>query len=293
MTKIALLVVYNHRYDRNITRVQELYATRFSNIFHLVPFYDGKVEGAEVIPVYDNSYCFQGYISQAYTHLREHGFTHYFIIADDMILNPIVNENNLWQTVGVEEDECFIAAKPACLQQVGYYWAHTYRAIHYRIEQKGVEVRNILPSRPEAEQCFVNHNLPIGPVAWRAIINLNPKSWVKALMYIPWNRHLDYPLLACYSDCFMVTEQAMEKFCTYCGAFAATRLFVELAVPTSLVLAAPKLKFEQDLALKDGAMWDYTDNSWLDPLNFSLDALYKHFPQDKLFVHPIKLSKWK
>lgn len=38
---VALIVVYNHRYDRNIEVVERIYAGRFSNIFHLVPFYDG------------------------------------------------------------------------------------------------------------------------------------------------------------------------------------------------------------------------------------------------------------
>jgi hypothetical protein len=42
-TKVALLVIYNHRYDKNITRVEALYKKRFSHIYHVVPFYDGKL----------------------------------------------------------------------------------------------------------------------------------------------------------------------------------------------------------------------------------------------------------
>ena len=60
MKKVALLVVYNHRNDRNIPRVQEIYKSRFSHIFHIVPFYDGHVDGEEVIPVYENSFYFEG-----------------------------------------------------------------------------------------------------------------------------------------------------------------------------------------------------------------------------------------
>lgn len=292
MKKVALLVVYNHRYDSNIPRVQELYKSRFSYIFHIVPFYDGHVDGAEVIPVYENSFYFEGYISQAYTHLRGRGFTHYFVIADDLILNPAIDENNLWDILHVGEDECFMPAKPVVLQKIGYYWRHIYKAVQYRIEQDGVEVKNVLPSRDEAIQSFVRHGLPTGPVAWKAIVNFDPRSWARTLLSIPWSRHLDYPLVACYSDCFMVTEQAMDSFCTYCGAFAATNLFVEFAIPTALILSADKLKFEDKLALKDGSMWPHTDNQWIEPLKYSLKALYEHFPKDKLFVHPIKLSKW-
>ena len=93
--KTALLVVYNHRYDKNIPVIDRIYANRFSYVCHLVPFYDG--DQANVIAVYDSSHYFQNYIAQAYTHLKDKGFTHFFIVADDMILNPLVDENNLWR----------------------------------------------------------------------------------------------------------------------------------------------------------------------------------------------------
>ena len=41
-TKVALLVIYNHRYDKNIVRVKQIYAKRFSYIYHVMPFYDGN-----------------------------------------------------------------------------------------------------------------------------------------------------------------------------------------------------------------------------------------------------------
>ena len=77
-TKTALLVVYNHRFDKNIGRIRELYANRFSYVYHVMPFYDGNEP--DVIPVFDSSYCFSGYIAQAYSHLRNDGFTHFFIV---------------------------------------------------------------------------------------------------------------------------------------------------------------------------------------------------------------------
>lgn len=39
---IALVIIHNHRYDANIPRLDEIYKSRFSHIFHLVPFYDGN-----------------------------------------------------------------------------------------------------------------------------------------------------------------------------------------------------------------------------------------------------------
>jgi len=57
--KAALILIYNHRYDKNIEILEKIYSKRFSVIFHLVPFYDGNRDN--VIPVYENSYYFEGY----------------------------------------------------------------------------------------------------------------------------------------------------------------------------------------------------------------------------------------
>lgn len=93
--KIALFVVYNHRYDKNIPRIEALYSGRFSNVFHLVPFYDGDKEN--VIAVYESSYYFQSYIAQAYHRIKNDGYTHYITVADDMIINPAITENNIFE----------------------------------------------------------------------------------------------------------------------------------------------------------------------------------------------------
>lgn len=71
-----------------------------------MPFYDGNVEN--VIPVYESSFRFQSYIAQAYQHLKGKGYTHYFIVADDMILNPQINETNLFELTGIGEHQSYI-----------------------------------------------------------------------------------------------------------------------------------------------------------------------------------------
>lgn len=53
MDKIALMVIYNHRYDNNIPIIEDLYNNKFSHIYHIVPFYDG--DKRNVISVYDSS----------------------------------------------------------------------------------------------------------------------------------------------------------------------------------------------------------------------------------------------
>lgn len=97
-----------------------------------------------------------------------------------------------------------------------------------------------------------------------------------------------------YSDTFFITADVMDRFCTYLGAFAATNLFVELAIPTTLILTVEKnnLKLDHDIKLHNGALWPDTI-SFLDKYEYSLDNLFNDFPKDLFFIHPIKLSKWK
>ena len=85
----------------------------------------------------------------------------------------------------------------------------------------------------------------------------------------------------------------MPQFANYCGAFAATRLFVEMAIPTALVLSADYIKVNTDVKLKAGAMWTQEDMKILIPYEQNLEKLLTYFPSNKLYLHPIKLSQWK
>lgn len=294
MKKVGLLIIYNHRYDKNIMLLEEIYRGRFSYLFHIVPFYDGKQEN--VIPVYESSYYFSGYISQTYAHLKDKGFTHFFVVADDMIINPNLNENNLWQQMGISIDECYIDGL-IVLQERKIFWSHLLQAMDYVVTKDGVEISSILPSIKEAEECFDKHGLPYTPISKNLFMRwiMQQKTWKmrKRIWRYLKKRHLDYPLVGGYSDICLITADVMDKFALYCGAFAATDLFVELAIPTSMVLSAEKIKFNKDIKLSSGAMWSDEDMKFLQEYNFSLAKLIEHFPADKLYLHPIKLSKWK
>ena len=289
--KIALLVIYNHRFDKNIPLIDKMYEGRFSHVYHIVPFYDGTKEN--VIPVYASSHYFQSYISQAYTHLRNKGFTHYFVVADDMILNPVINETNIWDVTGLNEDECMYPSEFWILQKLPWCWSWIDNVLHYNPKIKGVEIEHILPSIKEAEESFRFHNLPVSKIPLRSIYQPPFKDLLLHLPRLPFSRKLKYPLVAGYSDIFMVTADVMDNFCKYCGAFAATNLFVEAAIPTSLVLSAKKIRKESSLKLHSGALWGKDFELFNKKYNFSLELLKSNFPNDKLFIHSIKLSKWK
>lgn len=287
MSKIALLIIYNHRYDKNIPALEKLYQGRFDHLFHVIPFYDG--EKANVIPVYESSFYFSGYISQAYSHLKNQGFTHFFVVADDMILNPEIDQSNLFEKMGLREDECFLDYLHI-LQELDWHW-HQHRAMAYSIKQRGVEIQKILPDKEFAKQQLAKYGVPDTAISIKPYL----RKWDFLLKYLKnYKRRVpEYPMVGGYADIMLVTAEAMDKFALYCGAFAATSLFVEIAVPTALALATDKLKLSKELTYQSGALWSKEDKAFLEKYHFSLAALLADFPKEKLFLHPIKLSQWR
>lgn len=295
--KIALLVLYNHHYTKNIDRTEEIYRGKFSHIFHLIPFYRGNKEN--VIPVYENSIQFQSYIAQAYQRIKGHGYTHYFVVADDMIINPAINEENLFQFIGMPEDASYIT-------DVMDYKSFPYRVpLFEKTKRWSIEVQNILPSRDEAIKVMRSFGLHVMPsrvyaikYLLRYVLKLDWRRVYHALYYlVRKNKPSIYPALWSYSDIIIVPSQYMEDFATYSGAFAGLDIFVEQAIPIALFLCSPKIYMCKDTKLHSinqlYSLGKQGQKDFEDRYEFKLENLLRNFPKDLFFVHPIKLSKWK
>ena len=309
MNKVALIIIYNHQYNKNIDVLEQIYKDRFSNIYHLVPFYNG--EKRNVIPVYENSYYFQGYVAQGFNSYFNESFTHYFFVADDLVLNPIINENNYYEHLNLTLTSCFIPGF-ITLHKRNDFWARVGEAFRWRVNQRGVEANNQLPSYEEAFKKFQEFGLEIKPLHFNQINRL-PNSifeWLRPLISRSFFNHtsfilsylksklrkktysLPYPIVGSYSDIFVVSADNIKQFCHYCGVFATTELFVEVGLPTSLVLSAKEIITERDLKLRGKALWTKKDYQELNKYDNSLNKLFAEFPTDYLYLHPIKLSKW-
>lgn len=95
--KVCLVIIFNHRFDKNLPLLRQIYGKRFSNIRFLVPFYDGA--DSDVIPIYESSYQFQGYFIQAYEKLNNLQCSHYLFIGDDLIIHPQFDEYNFAKVI--------------------------------------------------------------------------------------------------------------------------------------------------------------------------------------------------
>lgn len=295
MTKIALLVLFNHRYDKNIPKLRRLYSNKFSHIFFLVPFYDGN--DSDVIPVYGNSFHFATYISQAYSHIRNLGFTHYFVVADDMIINPSIDEQNLWAEIGISTEDCYMPRIVSLQQQ--RYWAHVVDALKFKVKTRGVEISNILPSKEEAIKRLSTYGCYCPKVPYKGLVpkQVFSKIYLNNIWELARNRFslsLDYPLVGGYCDILLIPEKVMLSFCQISGAFSAAGLFVEVAIPSTLLLITDKLKMDCDVKLKEGDMWRAdTLISFEKEYEMDVKKLLDNYPKDILFYHPIKFSKWR
>ena len=75
--------------------------------------------------------------------------------------------------------------------------------------------------------------------------------------------------------------------------FAAAKLFIEVALPTAMVLSTDDLVIGHEIDLKGRALWVEEDFEILKPYEKDFSKLMSNFPPTYLYLHPIKLSQWK
>ncbi len=301
--KIALVIIYNHKFEKNIDKLEIIYSGRFKNIFHLVPFYEGKKNN--VIPVYESSYYFQGYIAQGYRNFFDEEFERYLFLGDDVLLNPKINEDNVDEYFKTNTETCFVPHAFAFGRNMGN-WNRNKDALAFKYYENsdskygGVEAVGELPSSNEAKSKLEKHGFKVEALLFEQLYGKltlkNLKGWsniYRKILHRIRNKAyaLQYPLIGSYSDIFVVNKKSIQKFAHYCGVFAACDLHVEIAVPTALALASDRLSMEDEW--KGITMWSEEDTKWLEKYHYSLDELYEDFPNDTLYIHPIKVSKWK
>jgi hypothetical protein len=307
MAKPCLLIVFNHRFDKNIPVLEKVYSSQFSHIYFLVPFYNGN--HPNIIPVYESSNFFQSYFAQGYNRFFKEEFTHYIITGDDCLLNPSVNENNFLEQMGLPEKTDLISGFIELHKISGSAWWHTFKAVDFFGNRKGAEIKRELPPYEDAVKKFRQHGMDVQPLTKQNIFgNQTPagKKWWQYWLFkqyhlqYKWKAQkkngkieLPYPVAGSYSDVLVVTKESIYDFCRYCGIMAAAGLFVELAIPTALLLSSNKIVQEKDIRLQGKALWSAKEVEEVETaFNKSIASLMKGFPANQLYYHPVKLSKW-
>ena len=136
---------------------------------------------------------------------------------------------------------------------------------------------------------------------------ISDRNLLRMLYRVIRRKRIPYPLLMSYSDFLVVPAVVIREFCRLCGVTAAMGLFVEIAIPTALALVCPVVVTEdcryarnsaQDKALSTRRIgkeiWTPQEvDAFRYKFDGSLKRLEQEFPEDLLYVHPVKLSKWR
>ncbi len=302
MKKVCLVCVFNHRFENNIVKLKKIYGNRFSLMRFLVPFYRGE-ENEEIIPVYESSYYFGGFFIQALEKLMALDADYYLFAADDLILNPQINEENFRDFFGLNDTKkCYIDYIQMLNSAGGISWHHS-RPSSLPFFSKGLLWRRELPPYSEAMSRFETffgepYKEKYDEKFFLCGDDINEINTLVQNFYDNNGHSFDipYPMAKAYSDILILRKDSMCDFSKLCGIFSAMNVFVEIAIPTSLVLLFDR---EEISCLSDTI---YSSKLvWHEPVFFKelndkyqhkFSAVYENWDERTLYVHPVKLSEW-
>lgn len=319
--KTGLVVLFNHNYEKNIPLIKEVYGERFSDMRILMPFYYGEDE--KVLSVYGNSFLFQNYIVQVREKLMAMDCDDFLIIGDDVYLNPDINGSNLHEKLSLSEGSFYIDKVHDV--SLGEYSRPVVEASRFSPGVLGLDTsaNRILPSYEEAYSILKQKGV-IGSTRlsrWKLFFRRFRKPFFRNFAYnryvflsrcyhiLKWLQYrikpvkMPYPYVFGYSDLIVVPREKMIEWCRYLEIFASWGMFVEMAIPTAMLLVKDALiSFSDNIAFKTGNVW-YTQgveqyyllNNIIDKIHnqsSGIADIARNFPREYLYLHPLKLSRY-
>lgn len=293
---VALVIIYNNNFEQNIEKIEKIYKNRFNVLFHLMPGYNVKQHKENgtyhdnVLPVYYDSKNFNGYIPQVKDVLLATNCDYYAFIADDVLLDPVLNQDNLIDALSLSKyakddnsqktgyiNEMYIIDNAELIeyvygmQSICYISSETYSYKHNYIK--------LLPSYDDACKRFLMHGLDPQQMCGTGFLTFLQNNFAR---FLNWQNYIDlktlylnidqytknqlhfiadncnkndvnrcYPAVHAFSDFFVVSRAAFEEFAYLCGVFAIIGIFVEAAIPTAMILCLDNIsKFKDTCYLK-------------------------------------------
>ena len=296
MSKICLSFVFNHQYEKNIPTLKKIYGDRFSTIRFLSPF--SKSDHKEIIPIHEKSIHFQGYFSQAFDRLPKN-FDYYVFCGDDLILNPYLNEHNLIEKIGSIDSAYIKYLNP--IWEHSFAWHKFEECNFFPNDESSVPCARFLPPRKDLLAKYNDIGFNYRNIGCHNFWGIFEKKitmkrilcGIKYLYSSKFKRYVHYPLIEGYSDFIVIPQKWLKSFSFYCGVFAAMNLWVDAAVATAMVLSCKSIKMEKDHNYNGVELWGDDQKFHEEKYQLNFQKFYQSFPKDQLYLHPIKLSKWK
>lgn len=321
--KVALVILYNHNFEKNIPVIRRIYGQRFSTIIQLMPFYYGKEE--DVISVYGNSFHFHTYIAQAKKQLLQTDCDDFLIIGDDVLLNPAINEYNVHEQLEIRPGAFYIDKINDIAS--GEFYRPVMEAGRFTTMPQGLDAsaNRVLPTYEEAEAQLRSRGMLSDTVLRKSkpYLPLFKKPFIKNLYFNAkilkaryWHiknslkvrlhpKKMQYPCVFAYSDLINIPREQMEGWCRHLEIFATWRMFVELAIPTAMALIPDAdICYASNCRLKTGNVWFPQDPIHRDTVEKAIakaiaesendiEKLTNVFPAEYMYLHPVKLSRFR
>jgi len=305
---VCLVVIFNHRFDNNLPLLRKIYGKRFFNIRFLMPFYDGSEN--DVIPVYESSYQFQGYLIQAYEKLKDIPCSHYLFIADDLIINPDFDEVNFLSRTNIHSKK-FLSSGFSPLNipnRFRWYWIADSSKPFYSVS---TSYKNFLYTYDEAiakfndffgvkykevygDEFFGSPNQPGSNLLGRWNNAEEFSNIINRFLSANKNsRKIPYPMAVGSADIFCIKKESLFEFSRLCGIFSAMNMFVEIAIPTAAVLTFKKDEVAFFPKGSGRMFWNNDRVAFENKYDKDFMRLYNEWDKKIYFVHPVKLSTWK
>lgn len=296
MSKICLSIVFNHKFEENIPKLRKFYGDRFSTIRYLSPF--SRSRKPDVIPIFETSVHFQGYFAQALSYLPKE-CEYYVFCADDLLLNPNLDEDNLINALNCENSSYIKYLNP--IWEHSFAWHKFEECNRFTEKEYTIPYQRLLPTRDELLKIYKSHGYEYRNLGFHNFNGVKEKGITKnriksGISYFIRNgnkNYINYPLIEGYSDLIVVPKDHVELFCHYCGIFAAMNLWVDAAVATALLLSGSQVKTEKNSNYSGTEYWNNEKlNERLEPAENKLYRINKIFKENDLYIHPIKLSTY-
>lgn len=323
MSKTCLVVIYNHQFTGNIEKIEKLYGDRFDKIFHVMPFYTGDREN--VVSVYENSYQFSGYVTQAMDKFYSDEYDYFAFMGDDVMLHPDFSKDTIEDMLKINADTGFTARNLFTVND-GYILTRVWlfpTLLNYMYSDNKDMIDDILPDIQtmvdKYKQLGINCSL-ISEEKIKYLQDYLPVNSGKNFFYKYQPSKLDenldfkkllaayenerkqkgkpikylFPFAGGFSDFFVIPKKYIKKFGYYAGVLASERFFAEVAVPTALCISLDKISLPKDINMKviNYTSGDSARKELPEKYNKSVKAFLADWDNNNLLVHPIKYSIW-